>query len=77
MAHPNLAHVLGKGKLRGSSFPGDRNSPMVKWGWWGLLGEGGTGCHHAPGNPTTPCFAMCLRTALAWGFIGPDKLGHR
>lgn len=42
MAHPNFAHVLGKGKLRGSSLPGQKNSPMVKWGWWGLHGDGGT-----------------------------------
>lgn len=69
MAHPNLAHVLGKGKLRGSSLPQHKNSPMVKRGWWGLPGDGGTltqpvGCHHAPGNSTTPCFE-CLRTAIA------------
>lgn len=42
MAHPNLANVLGKEKLRDSSLPGHRNSPMVKWGWWGLLGDSGT-----------------------------------
>ena len=45
-AHPSLAHMLGKGKLMGSSSPGHKN-PMVRWGWLGHLGDGGT--------PAQPC----------------------
>lgn len=46
-AHLNLPHMLGKGKLKGSSSPGHKNGPMVRWGWLGRFGDGGT--------PAQPC----------------------
>lgn len=81
MAHPNLANVLGKGKLRGNSLPGHKNSPMVKWGWWGLLRDGGTltqpcrvsPCPRQPNHhlfcKDSPCMGSFLRLT--------SQLGHQ